>query len=414
MIFKGAVVSVGGTPEALIATLDHSKPPYVLFIVSTGSRHQVEENILPRLSYTPQFNLAVLPSEADLASCYEQIKIRIPEWLLERGLSPGEVYVDYTGGTKPMSAGLTLAGVESFSHFHYVGGLERDKDNLGVVRSGTEQVLKTVNPWGTLAIVERQRSDLLFSNGNAEQAAEVMRRAAGKCGKKLQRRLTVLADVADLCARADLFMFRGLAHEFQRIASQVEIIFAADGRMDDYEPLVELTKHWDRVDKERRDTETPGAGHPYRATFLELLANALRRSDAKRYDDAAARLYRATELFLHGKLRQAFGGKLGRLFLTDVPEEAREAFRREFGEGPYLFGIKEAFVALGFSLRPEDRELSARYGEIKNYLQMRNDSILAHGLRPVDLTELTAFFNKLLEFTETKDEEILRWPKLVF
>jgi hypothetical protein len=47
------------------------------------------------------------------------LSVRLPELLRKWRIDPHEVIVDYTGGTKTMSAALVLAATQRFHQFSY-------------------------------------------------------------------------------------------------------------------------------------------------------------------------------------------------------------------------------------------------------------------------------------------------------
>jgi CRISPR-associated protein (TIGR02710 family) len=412
MNFRGAVISVGGTWEPIVKNLNEARPEFVLFVVSQDSKTEVQSNILPKLSYTPQYSCLTTLEVGDLADCYERIREGIPKWLEERNLRPEEVYVDITGATKPMSAALAMAGAERFAHFSYVAGAQRNKGGLGVVVSGTETVFRTVNPWDKLATRERERSTLLLRRGHAEQAAELLQQAAQKCSPALQQELGTLAKLVEWFARADLFRFGGLWHEYGRQRDKLNLIFSHRGQFSVFERIDATADHWRKLEEESK-----GKGTGVSATLRELLANAERRAHQRRYDDAAARLYRAAELFVQGKLFDAFKADLGKVRRDQIPKEHFTQWVETFGrgeEGGYVLGVRDAFMALSLSAHPEHRQVAEQYHLIANHLQKRNNSILAHGLQPCTEDALTGFWAALLPVVQIQEEEVPRWPEMEF
>jgi CRISPR-associated protein (TIGR02710 family) len=408
MNFEGAVISVGGSADPIVVSLNQARPGFVLFLVSARSKAEVEEKILPRLDFTPQYSFAEVPDETDLAKCYEAAREAIARWLKERNLH--QVYVDITGATKPMSAGLAMAGAERFSHFTYVRGKERDKDGLGVVVSGTEEVFRTVNPWDKLAARERERATWLFRSYYAEAAAEQLRQAAENCGPELQQELETLAQLAECFAKVDKFDFSPrVLHEYQRHWDKLNLIFSHRQRLEIWEEIERAAQHWKKF-KEEKD-----AGGP--SILLELLANAQRRGAQSRYDDAIARLYRAAEFFAQDKLHDAFGARLGKIELASLAAELHPEWVKMFGErdaGLYKLGVQDGFKALKLSPNPEHRALADRCAELNSYLQRRNDSILAHGLRPCSQDDFRQFWSALLRLFNLSETDIPKWPAIDF
>lgn len=410
----GEVISVGGSPEPIKHSLSRYRPTYVLFVVSEESRGQIEEKILPGLDYTPQYSYAVVSSPEDISSCYRELRSKIREWLEEKRLQPDTVVVDITGGTKPMSAALALAAVEQFHHFAYVGGAQRDKGGLGVVVSGTEQIVPTTNPWDELAVRELELARHFYARHQVAAAAEILRRAAGKARRR-QEELETLADLCQLLAQADDFQFRNLFREFKRRQLALGVIFK-NGRRPVFDQLQRLAEHWQQLEEESQQVASGGRpGLVARRTLLELIANAERRAAQGRFDDAAARLYRAVELAAQNRLAEAFGARLGRLMLEQIPEPHREAFAREFAhcrdeEGFYQLALRRAFEALRYSPRSEDQKFSEVYPRLHNVLQYRNQSILAHGLVPITEHLFHDFYKTLLAELDIHADSIPRWP----
>ncbi len=410
MKFEGAVISVGGTADPIVVSLNQARPDFVLFMVSIRSKAEVKEKILPRLHFIPQYSFAEVPDETDLVMCYEAAREAIARWLKERNLQPQHVYVDITGATKPMSAGLAMAGAERFSHFTYVRGKERDKDGLGVVTSGTEEVFRTVNPWDKLAARERERATWLFRSYYAEAAAEQLRQAAEKCGPELQQELQTLAQLTQCFVKVDKFDFsKEVLQDYRKHHDKLNLIFSHRQRPEVWGEIERAAQHWEKLKEEKGDGGS--------STLLELLANAERRAAQGRYDDAVARLYRAVELFVQGKLHEAFGARLGKIDLPSLPEELRPQWVEMFGDrdgGVYKLGVQDGFRALGLSPKPEHRALAGRCADLNPYLQRRNDSILAHGLRPCSKADFDQFWSALLPLLGLCEEAIPRWPEIDF
>ncbi len=411
---RGLVISVGGTPEPIRRILSELRPTEVLFVVSEQSRAQVDSQVLAQLDFTPQRRYVTVSEPENVTECYRQIRGGIRQWLAETRLRPEEVVVDITGGTKPMSAALALAAVEQFHHFTYVGGEKRDKDGLGVVVSGTERIVPTTNPWDELAVRELELARYFYERYEVGVAAEILRRAAIKAQRRKES-LEVLADVCELFRRVDEFQFSNLYRDFKRRERALGVLFGDELRPT-FEQLQQLAEHWRQLEDEKRAIDLGGVpGLVAQRTFLELIANAERRAAQGRFDDGAARLYRAVELAAQNALAEAFNARLGRLKLEQIPEDQREEFARQFAnckddQGNYLLGVRNAFHALQFSPRPEHRALAAQYERLHPVLQRRNQSILAHGLTPVTDAGFQEFYTAVTELFRIDPQAIPRWP----
>ena len=412
MTFRGAIISVGGSAEPIAKSLNAATPAFVLFVVSGGSKAEIEQRILPKLTYTPQYNSTLVTDESDFATSYQVVREAIPRWLEERRLEERDVYVDITGATKPMSAGLAMAAAEHFSHFMYVGGRERDKAGLGVVVSGSEEVFRTVNPWDTLATRERDRATWLFRSYYPQPAAEQLRQAAGKCSPELQQEIETLAELSDCFASVDRFHFRNAYGNYRKLRDRLNLTLSHRGLFSVFQSIEHLADHWRSVEE-----ESESDGKRVSATLRELLANADRRAAQGRYDDAVARLYRASELFAQGRLYESFGARLGKMGRDQIPSEHIDHWVSTFGDrqnGVYVLGVREAFAALGFSRDPQHRAIAQRYEALHHHLQKRNSSILAHGLQPCTQEGCASLRSAVLVAVNVTEDEVPRWPELQF
>ena len=164
---RGALFSVGGTPAPVIEALKGSPVDSALFIVSERSEEQVSATIVPAIGYSLQWECVRVSDPDDLNACYQQIRNALRGWIDRRRLRNEDIYFDLTGGTKPMSAALTLAAVEQIPRYHYISG-EREKNGVGTVVTGTEKPVTGLNPWTQIAIRQRELANSLFAQGHPE------------------------------------------------------------------------------------------------------------------------------------------------------------------------------------------------------------------------------------------------------
>ena len=317
-------------------------------------------------------------------------------------------YVDITGGTKVMSAALALAAVEYCNDFTYIGGDARDPDT-GRVLDGSEEVgsrrrtpgtltrcATWSGPTGCCARGRRIRPERF--SGGLRKSAMIPRK----------RRLNAFAALAEALARSDRFDFGGAVGIFNPRRNDLELSLNAPL----FRKLTGLCGHWEAVrDEVKEDKKTPG-----RATLLELFANADRRAGQGRYDDAVGRLYRAAELRAQQLVRDAFGGELGQVsrdaFPSDKGAAVRAAFDEPDGKGRYQLALRRLFQALEFSDDAKIRQQAAGYDALGKQLQIRNNSLLAHGVKPVARGGYEALRRASLAVCAVAEADIPRWPEL--
>lgn len=148
---RAMLVSLGGSAEPVLYTLGRQQPEYILFFVSAESAGQIQ-GIIRGLPYQCRdFDRLLSPSAESLGDCYRALRDQLPSKLAQWGPSPQELLVDYTGGTKSMSAAIVLATMEQAHRYSYVGGVERDKGGVGVVLGGRKRMHYIQNRWREVA-----------------------------------------------------------------------------------------------------------------------------------------------------------------------------------------------------------------------------------------------------------------------
>ena len=149
---QGMVVSVGNSEGPALTSLRKYRPAFVLFVVSKDSRLTVEERVIPNLpsGYTPGSDILELSNPQSIADSYREVRERLNKLRSNIKISQeAKLALDITGGTKAMSVALALAGVaEGVETLVYVGGDTRDP-GTGRVISGHEEVVVSVNPFGS-------------------------------------------------------------------------------------------------------------------------------------------------------------------------------------------------------------------------------------------------------------------------
>ena len=406
---RGMIASVGGSPRPIVFSLNSDEPSMILFIVSEGSRPQVERSILPELEYgVPQHEYLQVSNHQDIETCYSEMRDGIAAWLQRREISPDEVRVDYTGGTKVMSAALALSAVEYFSEFKYIASSQRDKDGLGVGESGFEYHARNQNPWHTYAVRDLERANLLLSGSYAQPASLFLRSAAERCAGATKIRLNAFANLAEALAHADRFDFARAENAFDLCRD----VLAGSLEDSGYDALTLLETHLRSVHEEV--SATPRRTPEGINTILELMANAERRAKQERYDDAAGRLYRAIELRGQQFLKDRFGAELGVVNVNLLQPDKRQAWEANVldrGLMPYR-DDGNYNVAMANLYRTTGR--AHIYDNLKDHLISRNHSLFAHGVTPISKRQFTDFWNATLPALQITRYQIPRWPTIKF
>ncbi|GAB4246410.1 MAG: TIGR02710 family CRISPR-associated CARF protein [Acidobacteriota bacterium] len=411
----------------MIFSIRQAAPAAVIFFVSPESRSMVAEKILPALlqdpGRLPDHEFVVTPDGQDLGDSVLTLLREVPRALrkLGAGARPWPDVVDYTAGTKVMSAAVVLASSRFPCKVAYVGTPDpsgRSKGGLGIVLDGRERVYRQENPWNRLAWYEVHAAAELFNRGQYGNAAEMLRRILDQLDDPEVRELyQVLADVFAGFAAWDVFdhgqarvllgqrretlqhlalRHRGLFPGLEAFAAEVAELFPV---LVDIKPQA-LT--WQAV--------------------LDLLSNARRRAELEgKYEDAVARCYAAIEKAAQRALLQNYGIDSGKVDPEKVPEalrprmEARKRIRRNrkgFREEIISIGLRDQYELLAALGDPLGKRFQAAADKISRHLDARNRSILAHGFTPARREDYERLFADACELLEVPGEDLTRFPIL--
>jgi CRISPR-associated protein (TIGR02710 family) len=410
---KAMIISVGGSPAPVVASLNAQRPARVCFFVSAESRASLEAEILPALAYHPAVHdWITIPSAEDLLECYGVLARELPRLAEKWGVPLGEFVADYTGGTKTMSVALALATVQVIGRYSYVGGTERTKAGLGIVVDGKERMLHQANPWDALAVSARQRAALLFARGRYEAAAEEFEAVAPRVSPAEQSFYRALGSLARGYAEWDRFAHEKAQGLLYRSLQVLEPFAAGSGSRQWMEFVALVRGHAEQL---RRMAGEDGG----QLRVADLIANARRRGDLEaRYDDAVARLYSALEMAARVRLEQVHRIRTSEVHRDQVPESLREEFckRYEITDGERKGCLKLPHYAAFRLLVALQDELGLRYmareKEVGDLLAKRNLSILAHGDHPVREEIYQRFSGVVREVAAVQEEELPKFPDL--
>jgi CRISPR-associated protein (TIGR02710 family) len=404
------IMSLGGSPEPLKKSIAENQPDILIFFASHDSILKSGE-VLQGLDCKPnKVESEITENPNSLYECYRVAK-QCVDRASRSGVPDGDILVDYTGGTKVMSAALLLATVGCAYGFNYVGGDARSKNGLGVVQNGHEKMYSDMNPWSVFAEEERRQVVTLFN----------------------ARRYTAVIEILELCKRelppqiSAFFQFvRPLANGFLlweqfRHKEALDCLKKGAALTDDYLKHYsdnnyrhlknELQIHIDFLSDILKKTN--GMQIFDLILIKELINNARRRIDDKRFDDASARIYRALELYGQICFEKKIGCSNDKVKSGKIPQKLHDEFNSKYLE-PNTGMMKLPLQATYIVLRAVGHEAGDRFftyeDKIKNIQSSRNKSILAHGIQPVNEHTAHSTLETVTDFVQMKD--YFDFPKL--
>jgi CRISPR-associated protein (TIGR02710 family) len=369
---KGSHVTVNGTGD--VCGPDPRQPTEPSIVTQTGLGEE-------------QYEIIQVPPD-DLNRSYEE-SFRLLRRLRQED-PECELIADYTGGTKSMSAALVLAALNAPGV--RLGLVTGNRADLVRVTPLTESARRVS---GRSALLDRQLAlvEMLVGNFDYAGAAGITQTLLATEEIPLERRQAV-EDQLLLCRAFDAW------DKFDHETAH-QLLTALSGRVRAH--YVAWIKFLDAIRSNRRIVEEDAASGARRRFDLieDLLLNAERRATQGRHDDAVARLYRATELVAQlWLLYRRSPLKTGDLDISRLPEGIRAEYEaRRTLDGKIKLGLVEAYRLIR-ALEPDRVGVVIRNseGSMQNALESRNQSLMAHGIRPVSEVAYRKVGTVLLDF----------------
>lgn len=409
------ICTVGGSSQPVVTSMLHWQPMSVVFVATEQTGVLVEREIVPTVTEqgmsfdAGRYETLLLHDGQDFTRCVEQMRELVPKvshWLA-RG-SAFEVAVDFTGGTKCMSAALSLHAHRWKCRFTYIGGHQRTKDGVGIVVSGSEEVIQTVNPWDALGFQAVADYAKLFDEGAFASASRAVDQ--------------VMRNVSEPSRKRELGMLKNLAEAYQawdQFNHEVAGKRLGDARRAGNDLSAALC---DPVAAKRLLTTLECHSNLLKeiiagsrmAVVKDLLANARRRMAEMRWDDATARLYRAIEATAQARLQAAHQiVDTKHIELECLPKALREAWQGRAKNGLMMVGLQDAYALLHELHDPLGSKFySLELAGKRSPLTARNDSILAHGFKPITKKACTALWQCALALVDCAERDLYQFPLL--
>jgi CRISPR-associated protein (TIGR02710 family) len=300
--------------------------------------------------FRPDLQIIELPDPDDLNDCLVRLRRFIAS--LHDRFTHLELCGDFTGGTKSMSSALAIALLDQRATLTVVDG---QRENL--VRIEHSEGLRIVDPIPFLAhrLLQERLPPLLESHfyGRARSLLVDFRRdQADRLSADQLQAVDGLSEQLQVLVLWDRFCWGEALEQAQQhgFAGHWPDLFAWWQR-------VEASIEWD-------GSQDAGVAITGYELVQDLLLNAERRGRRGWFDDAVARLYRASEL----------------LAQTYIRLETR------LMDSPNITGVSSLYRWLQEQEAPAGLGgiYSRQWWELKRLFDTRNRSLLGHGLQPID------------------------------
>lgn len=427
------IMSVGTSYEPLVLSIKLFKPKRILFLYT-----EVTESVLNKIVKYCDLDMTQFQKfkvhETNPIDIYREIKQVYLEWK-----RPKKLYIDFTGGTKSMSAAAAMAGAVIDVQMVYVGS----NDYLVDFRKpypGSETLYFIDNPLSIFGDLEIEKAMVLFDQANfsgAREKIEILKERIPD--PNLRQQLNFVYLLALMYEHWDALEF-SKAYE---VSVQLNRELWRDSRthqtfiLMDYikglkhqEELLEALKDIPLLLKEKKNFEVLRNDTYIIPLMFTMYTNAMLRENQEKYDMATLLLYRLLEMIEQRRLA-AYGLYVSKADYTNCRFRAKEqqklnslppAEKREWlkeavyqiknqmfarNDNKYLpdqIALLDGFMIL---LALQDEICKAKSGKdieklkkIRAMVFLRNNSIFAHGLGPVpksDYLKFKAFVQELFK-----------------
>ncbi len=417
---KLLIITVGGSHQPIVTAISSLKPDRVVFICSDGAKGSQSQiiaegqpcevrrgtEVIEKLPNIPtQLNLGdcfqqdrdlvLLTNPDDLSECYRIISEKIRTLKLE--VSDSDILADYTGGTKSMSVALAMASLDygltvylttSTTRENIIRVERGERSRRVALASVTAQrkieqflprYLEQHNYPAAIAELEYLLQEIELSPEDSNRVEQLLDCCSG-------------FDAWDRFDHVTAWTYLSRYLKKQEIKPAALFLKRVMGSREAFDQAVD--DEFQAPDKMR--------GHEYEIVE-DLMLNAQRRATLERYDDAVARLYRALELLAQVHLWKIYQIKTGDVNIGKLPELLHEKYKsmRSPSNNKIEIALKKSYELLS---ELSNDTLGLLYQEkanaILNALKIRNYSILAHGLRPINNSDYQSFSKVVVPFIE--------------
>ena len=379
--------------QKLYSTITKIYPHHVVFFASEKSKHTIDyivelfKNDNDEFILNEDYHIVSLEAIDDFNSCFEIFESKIWEFEYEN-INDYKIIMDYTSGTKTMSAAMACCGMFYRTDLISIGG---DRSN-GEVSAGTELInyQNLYKIYDRFVIVRSRR------NFNSNRFREC---------------IDLLNYIVDLNIHKDSFLSLCKGYyawdimEFEEAYNHLRQVNA--NHMEVVEIKKTLKKNLTALGN-IANSRSVNLKNCY--ILASLINNSIRRAEEYKYDDAIARLYRSFELIAQISLTKynikSSDVDVSVLKELDVSNEFIEELEKSGEDGKIRIGLVKDFLLLNELNDDLGKLYIENESKIKNLTQKRNNSILAHGLDSQSKQDFDDFLEVVISLARKLDNDM--------
>jgi CRISPR-associated protein (TIGR02710 family) len=402
---RAMLVSVGGDSTSAVSSLCCHKPDFVSFLCSQEGLDGVTviRGEAERAGIAFRSEVSLVDDPDNPHECLEKAREAV-ERVSAKGFRRQEILVDYAGGTKNMSVALALVGTNRGFLFTQPGRKGRSSLQVHAAEEGGEAHEEQLT-WDFYEVDEMKKVFVLFNQNQFKAAKDIVTGLLerGVKGREIHRKIGLAIDGYH---QWDLFRHREALDAFKRakLDDLLELKYSVIRGF--AEETSKLLHFLDPLAKDRKLSFSH---------VLDLFANAERRFQEGKVDDAVLRLYRVVEMSAQERLHSVYGIDAADARPAQIPDGLREEFSqryRDANDGRVKLPLSACYRlldALGDSLGQAFKKHETRFRDLQS---SRNYSYLAHGFGFSKESAYTSFRDFILGLGLFKSEDAPLFPKL--
>lgn len=418
------IMSVGTSYEPLVLDIQLLQPKRILFLYTERTQYILNKIVkyckLDAVTYSKR-----RVHETDPLDIYREIKAAYLKW--DR---PDKLYIDFTGGTKSMSAAAAMAGAVINVQLIYIGTTQYLTD-FRKPEPGTEELYYISNPVEIFGDLEIEKAFTLFDKYNYSGARKKLEELKESVPTPdIRQQLSFVFNLALAYEHWDALEFAQAYEAMQILTKSLERDFRLNRKflMMDFLPILkrqeEILKSLNTLSdllKEKRNMDILTNQELIVSLMFTMFINAEIRRKQEKYDMATLLLYRLLEMIeqrrlaVHNlyvskmnyadiaydlerqpELQELEDGERFRILKESVYAIRKELFRRN----PSTYLAEQVSLLDGFTILSalNDPICEVKTGRtidklkrIRYMVYLRNNSIFAHGLGPVSEADFMKF-----------------------
>ena len=323
------------------------------------------------------FRYRIVDSPMEISHSFERFEHLLSE-LEGLGNTPQDVILNVTGGTTPMRFGAALAAMTRGMRMVHQRVPQQFVDGEWKLDpSRQREIVPMDNPLESTGLLREGQAVELFNRRDYGAAALVFEDVANKVsGVERGHYYRGLLLLSEGYAAWDVADYGTALEKLKRAREELGVGFSEAALAERAAGISgRITAHLPFLGKMRGKKLSI-------ENVVDMVENARRRiADQGRHDDGVARLYRAVEMWHQWRLQEHHAVSTKGVKWQKVPEGAQAKFLHatRLSELPEDLDLARA--------RALDRILGEDVGEddnvLRDLMQKRNNSILAHGLEPM-------------------------------